>query len=92
MPLIGFGVVWVGYSLAYYGVTQIRGGNWGLFDLVLPGKFNPAAPNDNPGSTTKPGAYGANGPPSTAPVNGTAGAQGAAAAVAAGNANGKPVN
>lgn len=36
--MVGLGVIvmFAGYSLAYYGLTQIRGGNWGLFDLVNP--------------------------------------------------------
>lgn len=50
MPLLGFGIVFVGYSLVYYGVTQIRGGNWGLFDLMIPGKFDGSIPTDSGGT------------------------------------------
>ena len=87
MPIIGFGTAFLGYSLLYYGITQLRGENWGLFDLVVPGRFAKAVaagvPNDDPGSTTKPGAYGAGGGGTAmkpAPAN--LGAQAAAAAAA----------
>ncbi len=50
MPLLGIGVVFMGYSLMYYGITQVRGGNWGLLDLVIPGKFDATIAMDS-GST-----------------------------------------
>lgn len=39
MAGIGIAVFWLGYSITYYGVTQVRGGNWGFFDLVLPSRW-----------------------------------------------------
>ena len=39
---LGLGLVFIGYSLTYYGVTQLRGGNWGLLDLVVPGRWDKA--------------------------------------------------
>jgi hypothetical protein len=36
---VGVFVVWVGYSLAFYGIDQIRGGNNGLLSLMIPGKY-----------------------------------------------------
>jgi len=30
MAGIGLGITFIGYSLIYYGVSQINGGNWGL--------------------------------------------------------------
>ena len=46
MPLVGFGIVFLGYSVFYYGLTQVQGQNYGLFDLVIPGRF--ARAKDNP--------------------------------------------
>ena len=73
MPLLGFGIVFVGYSLVYYGVTQIRGGNWGLFDLMIPGKFDSSIPTDSGGTGGQGNGYnpGSVGGPPAAP--GTAG-------------------
>jgi hypothetical protein len=39
MDLVGFGVVFTGYSLLYYGLSQIQGGNWGFLDLVIPSRW-----------------------------------------------------
>lgn len=52
MLVVGLGVTFVGYSLAYYGMTQIQGGNWGLLDLVVPTRWPKAqnTPKDD-GST-----------------------------------------
>jgi drug/metabolite transporter (DMT)-like permease len=41
MLVVGLGVVFVGYSLTYYGISQMKGGNWGLLDLVVPSKWTP---------------------------------------------------
>lgn len=35
---IGLGVVWLGYSIFYYGFTQVQSGNYGLLDLTLPSR------------------------------------------------------
>ena len=64
MPLIGFGVAFLGYSLFYYGLTQVRSGNWGLLDLMVPGKFDATIPTDAGGSAGGSG---------TSPVAGTPG-------------------
>ena len=42
--MIGLGVVvvFVGYSVLYYGLTQIKGGNWGLLDLTIPKRWTRA--------------------------------------------------
>jgi hypothetical protein len=37
--------MFVGYSVFYYGLTQIRGQNYGYLDLVLPGKWKTARLN-----------------------------------------------
>ena len=41
MLVVGLAVTFIGYSVAYYGITQVQGGNWGLFDLMVPGKYSP---------------------------------------------------
>jgi hypothetical protein len=61
--LIGLGVFFAGYASTYYGITQLRGMNYGFLDLVLPGRWvkaaqtptqmdgnNPAAVSPNAGS------------------------------------------
>ena len=50
MPLLGFGIAWLGYTVLFYGVTQVQGGNWGLLDLMIPGKFDPSIPRDSGGA------------------------------------------
>jgi drug/metabolite transporter (DMT)-like permease len=41
MLVVGLAVTFVGYSVAYYGVTQIQSGNWGLLDLMIPNRWTP---------------------------------------------------
>jgi len=41
MFVVGLGVTFIGYSVAYYGITQIQGGNWGYLDLVWPPRWTP---------------------------------------------------
>ena len=50
MAGIGVLVAWLGYSLAYFGIDQIRGGNNGLLSLMIPGKYT-NQPNDSGVST-----------------------------------------
>ena len=54
---LGLAISFTGYSLVYYGLTQLRGGNWGLLDLMIPSKWTPQTANlpmDN-GSTLSGG-------------------------------------
>ena len=37
--LAGIGVLWVGYTLTYFGWESLRGPGVGLLDLVVPGRF-----------------------------------------------------
>jgi len=50
---LGLGLTFIGYSLTYYGVTQLRGGNWGLLDLVVPGRWAKAQSTPVDSSFTK---------------------------------------
>lgn len=38
MAGLGLGVVFVGYWVVYYGITQMRGDNYGFLDLGLPSR------------------------------------------------------
>lgn len=60
MAGLGIGIAWVGYSILYYGVTQVQGGNWGLLDLMLPSRWATAS------GTPKDG--GSSGPPPVLPL------------------------
>ena len=40
MPLVAGGVLLGGYALSYYALSQLLGGNWGLLDMVVPGRWN----------------------------------------------------
>ena len=58
MPLVGFGIVFLGYSVFYYGLTQVQGQNYGLFDLVIPGRFAKAKDNPrDPSASTSSAAF-----------------------------------
>jgi hypothetical protein len=55
---LGIFVAFAGYSVAYYGLTQIQGWNYGFLDLVAPGRWAKAStiPNDDPNRTLGPAA------------------------------------
>ena len=57
MAGLGLGVVFVAYWVAYYGVTQLKGDNYGFLDLGLPSRSKglAAIPNDvgGPSDVTK---------------------------------------
>ena len=42
------GVFFAGYSLAYYGYSQVNGGNWGLLDLLVPSRATAQKLNNIP--------------------------------------------
>lgn len=39
MAGLALGVFFFGYSVVYYGITQVEGGNFGFLDLVLPSRI-----------------------------------------------------
>ena len=46
---VGLGVLYLGYALTYYGISQLQGGNWGFWDLTIPNRWTPeraAIPKD----------------------------------------------
>ncbi len=92
MPIVGFGVVFLGYSVFYYGLTQVRGHNFGFLDLVIPGKYDPSIPSDDgnavPGGPSDVPGAGAGHPPAVTQIPGsdqatTSGSAGAGVTVTA---------
>jgi hypothetical protein len=68
MLAIAGGVVWGGYLLLVYGLSQLAGQNYSIGDLAIPGKFtlgNPAPDKSLTGSV--PGGTGTG--PGTVPFN-----------------------
>ena len=60
MLAIAGGVVWGGYLLLVYGLSQLAGQNYSIGDLAIPGKFTLGTPApDSPGT----GGGGGGGPP-----------------------------
>lgn len=49
MLAVGTTAAWFGYSVFYYGLTQVQGGNWGYRDLVWPSLWalNKNVPRDD---------------------------------------------
>jgi hypothetical protein len=47
---VGIGVTFTGYAIFYYGLTQVQGGNWGFWDLLVPSRWAAAQniPKDGP--------------------------------------------
>jgi hypothetical protein len=58
MPAIGFGMLWSGYTLLFWGFCKIKGYDIGLKEIVVPkafkGTWPPPLVNDS-GSSTSPG-------------------------------------
>jgi hypothetical protein len=60
MPGLGIGILFMGYWVAYYGITQIQGGNWGFLDLGIPSRWTAAVAataRDNGTSAPAPDQY-----------------------------------
>jgi hypothetical protein len=36
---IGIVTLFGGYSVTYYALSQLLGGNWGIMDLIMPGRW-----------------------------------------------------
>ena len=55
MKAVGILTLYLGYWVGYYGLTQVMGGNWGLWDLGIPGHGQGnwlATPKDSGSSST----------------------------------------
>jgi len=59
---VGLGITVLGYSIFYYGVTQIKGGNWGYLDLVLPNRWTVNVANSARDGQTQTTTTGSNKP------------------------------
>lgn len=58
MPAIGFGMLWCGYTLLFWGYCQIKGYDISVAEIVVPKKWNgkwPPALIDDSGTGTAPG-------------------------------------
>lgn len=82
MPVLGIGMLWVGYSLFIYGYSQTQGDNFGLLDLMLPGRWAKAQnnPKDSGGGSvttqnTAPATSNSTRPATLTPTPGYSGAQ-----------------
>jgi hypothetical protein len=54
MAGLGFGITFFGYSVLYYGLTQVQGFNYGFLDLMVPKRWQAvetAPPKKDDGST-----------------------------------------
>lgn len=62
MPAIGFGILWSGYTLMFWGFCRIKGYDIGLADMVIPkhykGKWPPPIVDDSGTGLGGPGGNG----------------------------------
>ena len=62
MAGLGFGITFFGYSVLYYGLTQVQGFNFGFLDLMVPSRWQavegspPPKDDGSKSSTAKPSA------------------------------------
>jgi len=60
MAGLGFGITFFGYSVLYYGLTQVQGFNFGFLDLMVPSRWQavegspPSKDDGSKPSTAKP--------------------------------------
>lgn len=52
MPGLPAFVIFLGYSVFFYGLDQIKGGNNGFLSLIVPGKYTDQVPDQGNGSTS----------------------------------------
>lgn len=52
--MAGLGIIlaWFGYSVAYYGLDTVRGGNDSFMSLIWPGRYAPTARDDGTGGAS----------------------------------------
>jgi hypothetical protein len=65
VPLLSFGIAWMGYALLTWGVATIRGCNVTFGQVAFPGKFTGCNPDQGAatGLSVTPPPSGASGPP-----------------------------
>ena len=70
MAALGLGIGFIGYSVMYFGLTQVQGQNLGFLDLVLPTRW--AKLVTTPGPVNDDGhTYPLKGSAATSPTKGT---------------------
>ena len=62
MKPVGLALVWVGYTLAYFGYCSLRGPGVGLLDLVVPGRTVDVGGGLLAGGLAQPAGLGPNTP------------------------------
>jgi len=67
-------VTWLGYGVFVYGFSQVRGQNYSIGDLLIPGKYVPGVPADSSLTGSVPGGTGTGA--GTVPFNPTTGTGG----------------
>ena len=85
MAGLGILVTWFGYSVLYYGITQVQGGNWGYLDLIAPGRWTAAV-----AATPRDSSYNGSLTPGATGVTTTPGAPGSADTLTPTGPNGSP--
>jgi hypothetical protein len=78
MAAVPIVLAWFGYSVLYYGLNTVTGGNESFMSLIWPGRYAPV-PRDSGGSQPPPGTLGgtlpASGGTENNPGGGPAGSQ-----------------
>lgn len=73
MPgLVGLGFITglFGYNVFYYGVTQVQGGNWGFWDLLIPANWTSAVAATPRDGQSSGGSAGTTKVPASVPLIG----------------------
>lgn len=47
---LGIVLLWLGYSIGYYGYNKITGGNDKFINLIYPGRYTPTPRDGDPGA------------------------------------------
>ncbi len=55
MVAVSGGLIFIGYQLMVYGLSQVRGDNAGFFDILWPGRYKGPSPDAFGGITYTPG-------------------------------------
>lgn len=55
MVAVSGGLIFIGYQLMVYGLSQVRHGNAGFFDILWPGRYTGLHPDSGTGITYTPG-------------------------------------
>jgi hypothetical protein len=68
---LGIALVWLGYSIGYYGWNRITGGNDTFTSLVYPGRYSPTTRDSGAGGPAPAAAPGSQSPAKAPAQQGT---------------------